>query len=41
LANELKAPVRGATENVSTVTGEGLNGGKYVTFNPKILKFIF
>ena len=27
LANELKAPVRGATENVSAVTGEGLNGG--------------
>ena len=28
LANELKAPVRGATENVSAVTGELLNGGK-------------
>ena len=34
LANELKAPVRGATENVSAVTGEVLNGGKYVTFKP-------
>lgn len=28
LANELKVPVRGATENVSAVTGELLNGGK-------------
>ena len=34
LANELKAPVRGATENVSAVTGEVLNGGKYVTIKP-------
>mgnify|MGYP000910806145 CR=1 FL=1 len=34
LANELKAPIRGATENVSAVTGEVLNGGKYVTFKP-------
>ena len=34
LANELKAPVRGATENVSAVIGEGLNGGKYVTIKP-------
>lgn len=34
LANELKAPVRGATENVCAVTGEVLNGGKYVTFKP-------
>ncbi len=34
LANELKAPVRGVTENVSAVTGEVLNGGKYVTFKP-------
>ena len=34
LANELKASVRGATENVSAVTGEVLNGGKYVTFKP-------
>ena len=34
LANELKAPVRGATENISSVTGEVLNGGKYVTFKP-------
>ena len=34
LADELKAPVRGATENVSAVTGEGLNGGKYVTIKP-------
>ena len=34
LANELKAPVRGATENVSAVTGEVLNVGKYVTFKP-------
>ena len=29
-----KAPVRGATENVSAVTGEVLNGGKYVIFKP-------
>jgi hypothetical protein len=34
LANELKVPVRGATENVSAVTGEVLNGGKYVTIKP-------
>ena len=34
LANELKAPVHGATENVSAVTGEVLNGGKYVIFKP-------
>ena len=34
LANELKAPIRGATENVSAVTGEVLNGGKYVTIKP-------
>ena len=34
LANELKTPVRSATENVSAVTGEVLNGGKYVTFKP-------
>ena len=34
LANELKASVRGATENVSAVIGEGLNGGKYVTIKP-------
>ena len=34
LANELTTPVRGATENVSAVIGEGLNGGKYVTIKP-------
>lgn len=34
LANGLKAPVRGATKNVSAVTGEVLNEGKYVTFKP-------
>ena len=34
LANELKAPVRGATENVNAVTGKAINGGKYVTFKP-------
>ena len=34
LDNELKAPVRGATKNVSAVTGEVLNEGKYVTFKP-------
>ena len=34
LANELKAPVRGATENVNAVTGKTINGGKYVTFKP-------
>ena len=34
LANELKVPVRGATENISAVIGEGLNEGKYVTIKP-------
>ena len=34
LANELTTPVRGATENVSAVTGEVLNGGKHVTIKP-------
>ena len=34
LVNELTTPVRGATENVSAVIGEGLNGGKYVTIKP-------
>ena len=41
LANELKAPVRGVTENVSAVTGEVLNGVNMLHLSHKILKFIF
>ena len=41
LANELKAPVRGVTENVSAVTGEVLNGVNILHLSHKILKFIF